>query len=86
MSQAPHFIISEFTNLSEEIVFRVTGWLNGTRIRENFPTRAEASAGRQALEIQSLQAETGIRTTATRLTALSAFRMGTFRIHTHASL
>jgi len=86
MSQASQFIISEFTNPSGEIVFRVTGWLDGTRIRKNFPTRAEASAERQALEIQRLQAETGIRTTATRLTALSAFRMGTFRIQTPASL
>ena len=68
MSQASQFIISEFTNPSGEIVFRVTGWLDGTRIRKNFPTRAEASAERQALEIQRLQAETGIRTTATRLT------------------
>jgi len=68
MSPASQFIISEFTNPSGEIVFRVTGWLDGTRIRKNFPTRAEASAERQALEIQRLQAETGIRTTATRLT------------------
>ena len=68
MSQASQFIISEFTNPSGEIVFRVTGWLDGTRIRKNFPTRAEASAERQALEIQRVQAETGIRTTATRLT------------------
>ena len=68
MSQASQFINSEFTNPSGEIVFRVTGWLDGTRIRKNFPTRAEASAERQALEIQRLQAETGIRTTATRLT------------------
>ena len=68
MSQASQFIISEFTNPSGEIVFRVTGWLDCTRIRKNFPTRAEASAERQALEIQRVQAETGIRTTATRLT------------------
>jgi integrase len=68
MLQASQFIISEFTNPSGEIVFRVTGWLDGKRIRKNFPTRAEASAERQALEIQRLQAETGIRTTATRLT------------------
>ncbi len=68
MDQAAQFVISEFTNPSGEIVFRVTGWLDGKRIRKNFPTRAEASAERQALEIQRLQAETGIRTTATRLT------------------
>lgn len=67
MSQASQFIISEFTNPSREIVFRVTGWLDGTRICKNFPTRAEASAERQAVEIQRLRAETGIRATATRL-------------------
>ena len=67
MAQAAQFVISEFTNPSGEIVFRVTGWLDGKRIRKNFPSRAEASAERQALEIQRLQAETGIRTTATRL-------------------
>ncbi len=72
MAQAAQFIISEFTNPSGEIVFRVTGWLDGKRIRKNFPTRAEASAERQALEIQRLQAETGIRTTATRLPVLRA--------------
>ena len=68
MSQAAQFVISEFTNPSGEVVFRVTGWLDGRRIRRNFPTRAEASAERQALEILRLQEETGVRTTATRLT------------------
>ncbi len=67
MSQAPQFVISEFTNPSGEIVFRLTGWLDGKRIRKNFPTRAEAGAERQAMEIQQLQTETGIRATATRL-------------------
>jgi hypothetical protein len=61
MAQAAQFVISEFTNPSGEIVFRVTGWLDGNRIRKNFPTRAEASAERQALEIQRLQVVTGIR-------------------------
>ena len=68
MSQAPQFVISEFTNPSGEIVFRLTGWLDGTRIRKNFPTRAEASAERQSLEIQQVQAESGLRTAITRLT------------------
>jgi hypothetical protein len=43
MSQAPQFVISEFTNPSGEIVFRLTGWLDGKRIRKNFPSRAEAA-------------------------------------------
>ncbi|MCS6245811.1 MAG: site-specific integrase [Opitutus sp.] len=67
MSQAPQFVISEFTNPSGEIVFRLTGWLDGKRIRKNFSTRAEAAAERQSMEIQQCQAETGIRATATRL-------------------
>ncbi len=67
MAQAASFGISEFTNPSGEIVLRVTGWLDGTRIRRNFPTRAEALAERQALEIQRLQAVAGVRTTVTRL-------------------
>ena len=41
MSQAPQFVISEFTNPSGEIVFRLTGWLDGKRIRKNFKTREE---------------------------------------------
>lgn len=65
---AAQFVISEFTNPSGEVVYRVSGWLDGKRIRKNFPSRAEAAAEKQALEIQRIQAETGVRTTATRLT------------------
>ena len=61
MSQAPQFVISEFTNPSGEIVFRLTGWLDGKRIRKNFPTRAEAGAERQAMEIQRIPTHAGIR-------------------------
>ena len=67
MSQVPPFVISEFTNPSGEVVFRLTGWLDGKRIRKSFPSRAEASAERQTLEIQSIQSTTGVRTIATRL-------------------
>ena len=68
MNQATAFVISKFTNPSGEIVFRVSGWLDGKRIRKNFQTRAEAEAQGQVLEIQRLQKDTGIRATATRLT------------------
>ena len=68
MAQASQFVISEFTNPSGEIVFRVTGWLDGKRIRKNFPTRADAVAERQTLDIQRVQSETGVRTAATHLT------------------
>jgi len=57
-----------FHESSGEVVFRVSGWLDGKRIRKNFPTRAEADAERQILEVQQLQGDTGTRTAITRLT------------------
>lgn len=60
-------VVSKFTNPSGEIVFRVSGWLDGKRVRKNFPTRTEAEAERQILEIQQIQTETGVRAAATRL-------------------
>jgi len=68
MNHSTSFVISEFTNPSGEIVFRVAGWLAGKRVRKNFPTRAEADAERQVLEVQRLQGETGVRPAVTRLT------------------
>jgi hypothetical protein len=59
------FAISQFTNPCGEVVFRISGWLDGKRIRKNFSTRAEAEAERQAYEISSLQA--GVHIAATRL-------------------
>ena len=67
MKQDSTFVISEFTNPSGEVVFRVSGWLDSKRVRKNFSTRAEAEAERQVLEVQCLQGETGIRTAVTRL-------------------
>ena len=67
MNQATPFVISQFTNPSGEIVFRVSGWLDGKRVRKNIATRPEAEAERQVLEVQRLQGETGIRTAITRL-------------------
>jgi hypothetical protein len=67
MKQATQFVISEFKNPSGEIVFRVSGWLDGQRVRKNFATRAEAAAEAQTYEIQRLQRETGVRVAATRL-------------------
>lgn len=68
MNQAAPFVITSFTNPSGDVVFRVSGWLDGKRVRKNFPTRAEADAERQVLEVQRAQGETGIRTAITRLT------------------
>lgn len=61
------FIVSEFKNPSGAIVYRVTGWLDGQRIRKNFETRQEADVERKLYEIRRLQAETGIRVAGTRL-------------------
>jgi integrase len=62
------FVISKFTNPSGEFVFRVSGCLDGRRIRKNFATCAEAEAERQVLEVQSQHGKTGVRTAITRLT------------------
>jgi hypothetical protein len=67
MRHTESFVVSEFTNPSGEIVFRVAGWLYGKRVRKNFPTRTEAESERQVLEVNRLQVESGIRTTITRL-------------------
>jgi integrase len=66
MNPNSSFSISQFTNPSGEVVFRISGWLDGKRLRKNFSNRAEAEAGRQAYEISSLQA--GVHIAATRLT------------------
>lgn len=68
MKHITPFVISEFTIPSGNIVFRVSGWLDGQRDRKNLSTRAEAEAERQALKLAQIQAETGVRTAATRLT------------------
>src|SRR5690348_9440713 len=62
------FVVTEFTNPSGEIVYRLYGRVDGQRIRKNFATRAEAEAERQARELAGLQAATGMRVAATRLT------------------
>jgi hypothetical protein len=67
MNQVTPFVISEFTNPSGEVVYRVSGWLDGNRLRKNFATRTEALAERQALEVQRLQGESGVRPAVTRL-------------------
>ena len=59
MNEANPFVISQFTNASVEIVFRVDGRLDGKRIRKNFSTRAEADAERRVLQVQRLQGEAG---------------------------
>ena len=61
MNQKHSFVISQFTNPSGVVVFRVAGWLDGKRVRKNVATRTEAETQRQILGIQCLQSETGMR-------------------------
>ncbi|RRJ96385.1 site-specific integrase [Opitutaceae bacterium TAV4] len=68
MKQGSAFVVTEFTNPSGQIVYRVYGRLNGQRVRKNFSTRKEAEAEKEVWEIRALQEETGIRAAATRLT------------------
>jgi integrase len=68
MNPLRSFVISQFTNPSGAIVFRVSGWLDGRRIRRNFATRAEAEAERQVFEVGNVQAKTASRVAVTRLT------------------
>ena len=68
MNQAISFVVSKFTNPSGEIVFRLSGWDQGKRIRKNFATRAEAEAERQVREIARTQSASGMHVAATRLT------------------
>jgi hypothetical protein len=50
----PKFKITPFTNPSGQRVYRLSGTLNGKRIRENYPTRPEAVAKRQEYEVEWL--------------------------------
>jgi integrase len=68
MNEANPFVISQFTNPSGEIVFRVDGRIDGKRIRRNFKTRADAEAERRLLNVQRFQGDAGLRTAITRLT------------------
>ncbi len=68
MNEANPFVISQFTNPSGEIVFRVDGRIDGKRVRRNFKTRADAEAERRLLNVQRFQGDAGLRTAVTRLT------------------
>lgn len=68
MKSVSAFTVTTFTNPSGEIVFRVSGYLCGQRVRKNFATRAEAEAEKQVLNVKALQGDTDVRTAVTRLT------------------
>ena len=67
MKTVTPFIISEFTNPSEKIVFQLYARIDGQRFRKNFKTRREAEAERQVQEVSWLQRDTGTRAAITRL-------------------
>jgi integrase len=62
------FSITRFENYNGTTAWRVDGNLHGLRIRKNFKSREEAGAGKAVLEIQALQAASGIRPATTFLT------------------
>ena len=61
------FAVSQFENRNGITSWRVAGWLHGVRIRKNFKTREEAAAEKAMLELNALQAASGLRVTATSL-------------------
>lgn len=62
------FTLVPFENPNGSQSWRLSGWLNGVRIRRNFPTREEAAAAKASIEIQALHATSGLRMVATTLT------------------
>ena len=62
------FKILNFKNPVGADSFRVSGRLNGVRIRRNFKTRIEAEAEREVLELQRMDSANKLRHVVTRLT------------------
>ncbi len=64
------FALSEFENRNGASSWRVSGFLAGVRIRQNFKSKAEAAAAKATLEIRALQAAAGgVRSATTFLSA-----------------
>ena len=62
------FKVTPFTNPSGEKVWKLSGTLNGKRIRENYRTRAEAISKRQEYEIERINGQSEGQTVWTTLT------------------
>ena len=62
------FYITEFTNASGSVSFRVSGMKDGKQIRKNFGTYEEAIAEKQTLESQVHEIESSAKPRVTRLT------------------
>ncbi len=67
MSHETLLAIARFENRNGVISWRVTGSINGVRVRRNFKSREEAAAEKAALEIKSAQATAGMRSALTFL-------------------
>jgi hypothetical protein len=63
------FAVISFKNATGTVAWRVDGRLHGARVRRNFKTREEALAERSSLELQAVQASTGMRSVATTLSS-----------------
>src|SRR3954464_833881 len=62
------YTVSRFENRSGVVSWRVSGNFNGIRGRRNFRRRGDAAAEKAVLEIQALQATSGLHTVVTALT------------------
>jgi hypothetical protein len=60
MSQETLLAIARFGNRNGVTAWRVTGSINGVRVRRNFKSSEEAAAEKAALEIKSAQATAGM--------------------------
>src|SRR5262245_61368978 len=62
------FRIKEFLNPSGRVAFRVSGWLDNKRIRQNYKTHEEALARKTQLGVRAANVSTAGQTVFTRLT------------------
>ncbi|MFA5257713.1 MAG: site-specific integrase [Opitutales bacterium] len=63
----PSFRVSEYTNNSGSTSWRVSGFIEGRRIRRNFDSPEEAEAERRALQVLALQNQPDLQRVVTRL-------------------
>ena len=68
MNQRSALVLTRYQNATGTTSWRVSGRLNGIRVRKNFKTREEAAAEKTVLELKALQATSGLRSAVTRLT------------------
>lgn len=72
MNRTQLFVVRSFENRNGVVSWRVSGWLQGVRIRRNFRSKEEAAGEKASLEIQAERDTSGLRSITTRLTAEQA--------------